>query len=280
MSGNHIDINNFLLLSKYLIITIHYKKQNNICFSLVTKHPDFYKSSEKYNFYDLIAKKQVYYNLDDIFEYYMQFADNINIKSIFDNTFKLNNSELKKHLEYNIEFAKKFNQIKTKEIRNITSKFKNKSLNEILEECSEVLFFTPKSTLKEEIIQEMKERKSLLLQAIDGGVIEKITSIFQIMDEDLLSNDPNVITNCKEKWKGVINFYVNKALTQLDKELEVSKIDNNYNDLKIEVTEIKNILKDSYNEIEIKEFKSPKDIASYWPDILMPSPLYVLKKSS
>jgi hypothetical protein len=280
MSGNHIDVNNFLLLSKYLIITIHYKKQNNICFSLVTKHPDFYKSSEKYNFYDLIAKKQVYFNLDDIFEYYMQFADSINIKSIFDNTFKLNNAELKKHLEYNIEFAKKFNQIKTKEIRNITSKFKNKSLNEILEECSEVLFFTPKSTLKEEIIQEMKERKSLLLQAIDGGVIEKITSIFQIMDEDLLSNDPNVITNCKEKWKGVINFYVNKALTQLDKELEVSKIDNNYNDLEIEVTEIKNILKDSYNEIEIKEFKSPKDIASYWPDILMPSPLYVLKKTS
>jgi hypothetical protein len=280
MSDNHIDIDNFLHLSEHLIITIHYKRQNNICFTLITKNPELYKPSKKYNFYDLILKKQVYYDINDIVEYYMQFADTINMKSVLENTIQTNNLELKKHLEYNVKFAKKFNQIKTNENKIITNKFKDKSLEEILEECSEVFFFTPKSTLKEEVIQEMKERKALLLQAIDGGVIEKITSIFQINDEDLLSNDYKVVAKCKEKWKGVIKFYVNKALTQLDKEIESSKTDKDYTDLQIEVTEIKNTLMNVCSEIETKEFNSPKDVASYWPDILMPCPLYVFKKNS
>lgn len=280
MNSDHIDVDNFLHLSKYLVVTIHYKRQNNICFALITKNPKFYKPSKKHNFYDLILEKQVYYDINDIVEYYMQFADTISIKSIFDNTMQSDNLELEKHLEYNVKFAKKFNQIKTKEIQAITNKFKDKSLNEITEECSEVLFFTPKSNLKEDIIHEMKERKSLLLQAIDGGVIEKITNIFQINDEDLLSNDHKVITNCREKWKGIIKFYADKAVVQLNEELEASKINNDYDDLQIEVTEIKNTLINACNEIETKQFECPRDIAGYWPDILMPCPLYVLKKSS
>jgi uncharacterized protein YjcR len=138
----------------------------------------------------------------------------------------------------------------------------------------------PQGAIKEEIIEEMKNRKAVLLQAIDGGVVEKITSIFEIDDKDLLSEDIVLITKCKEKWKGVIKFYVNKALSQLDEELKNSKIDSDYKDLYIEVEEIKNILSSSYDEIENKEFQSPKDVASYWPDILKPCPLYVLKTAT
>jgi len=53
----------------------------------------------------------------------------------------------------------------------------------------------------------------------------------------------------------------------------------NYNeDLQIEVTEIKKLLQEVSNEIDTKVFETPKDVASYWPDLLKPSPRYVFEK--
>jgi hypothetical protein len=125
----------------------------------------------------------------------------------------------------------------------------------------------------QDIIVECKQRKKFLLRTIDHGIFSKILALFEINDEDFIKQDVSLIAKCKKKWKDVIKFYINKAKLKLKEEVDSNKENT---DLIIEVTEISKILDDITNEIDLKEFKSPKDIAKYWPDILRPSPIYVI----
>jgi len=271
---NKEEISDLFLFSKYLAVIVQYHKNNNICFSIVTRNPNYYVENKNKNFYDFILKKQVTIDIDNIVYFYMQFSDLVDYGKIRKETLKLDDAELKKHFEYNIKFADMFNKIKAKEKREISRITKKMSINDLLTECSENLFFTPTASTKEGIVSEMKKRKEFLLQTIDGGIVEKITSIFDIKDEELFSTDKNIINKCKEKWKSCIVKYCDKAKKMLEEE---RKGEWNSEDLSIEIEEINNMLDITVKEFEEKPFTTPKEIASFWPDILKPAPKYVFK---
>jgi hypothetical protein len=268
------EINDLFLLSDYLAVIVHYHNNNNICFKIITRNPRFFKGKNKTNFYDFVHKKEIYLDIKEIEAFYMQFADKIKIGEIRKKIFNPGCVELEEHLEYNIKFADMFNNIMSKEVRNITKITKNMTEDDLRIECSENLFFTPISSTREKIIAEMKARKKFLLQTIDGGVVEKITSIFNIKDDEILSSDVKIINKCKANWKKCILFYCDKAKKMLEEE---RKGDWNSEDLLIEISEIHNMLDLVVKEFEEKQFLSPKEVASYWPDILKPAPIYVVQ---
>jgi len=261
--------------SKYLAVTILYPKDDCIAFSIVTKNPNFLKTPKKYNFYDFFLKKEINIKIENIVDFHFKFTEYVDTKKVNDDNLDLNDSLLKNHIDRTQAYVECFNKNKSKENRKITKFVNENEFPEIVDYCKEELYFYPKSTNKNDICKEMKKRKVFLMQTIDGGHISKLVSIFDIKDEDLLSKDLDVIKKCKEKWKDVIISYCNKAKKQLTAEIKEYKDDT---DLIIEVQEISKMLDQTVHEFEKKEFSSPKDIATFWPELLRPDPTYVIKR--
>lgn len=265
MSGFEFD-----KIVNFLAVKVFYPKDGEVCFTIVTKNKSYFKTSPKYNFYDLILNKRIF--LDNILNFEVLFSSHIPFYDIY-NDKKIDDSIIETQLEWNKKYIFELKKSNKREIILMTNKLKKMRLDDIIEYCYEVLFFKPTSFIREEIINECKLRKKFLLNTVDHGIFSKILALFEIKDEDFVKKDPLTITKCKKKWKSVIKFYVNKAKVKLKEELNSNKENP---DLLIEVAEISKILDDVVNEIDVKEFKSPKEIAAYWPDILRPSPIYVI----
>jgi hypothetical protein len=261
--------------SKYLAVTILYPKEDCIAFSIVTKNPNFLKNPYKYNFYDFFLKKEIKFKTENIVDFHFKFTEHVDTKKIHYNNLDLSDKLLKNHFDRTQAYIECFFKSKSREFRKITKYINKNEFSEIVDYCREELYFYPQSTNKKEICKEMKKRKAFLMQTIDGGHISKLVSIFDIKDEDLISKDKKIVKKCKEKWKDVILLYCNKAKKQLAAEIKESENDT---DLIIEVQEISKMLDQTIQEFEKKEFSTPKEIASFWPELLRPDPNYVIKR--
>jgi hypothetical protein len=263
---NSVEFNKIIDI---LAVKIFYPKDGEICFTIATRNKNYYKNN-KYNFFDLIENKHIF--LENVLNFEILFSSHIPFFNIYNNK-AIDSSIIETQIEWNIKYITELKKINKHETTLMCNKLKKMSFEDIVEYCYEVLFFKPSSTLKEDIIVECKQRKKFLLRTIDHGIFSKILALFEINDEDFIKQDVSLIAKCKKKWKDVIKFYINKAKLKLKEEVDNNKENT---DLIIEVTEISKILDDITNEIDLKEFKSPKDIAKYWPDILRPSPIYVI----
>ena len=261
----------FLKITNLLAVKVYFHNNSEVCTTIVTKSKKYFDETKKNNFFDLIKNKNVY--IEKILDYEILFCNHISIYNILNNK-KISQELIDEQFNWNCKYIEELKKNNKREMLHTTNILKKLSLNELYEYCSETLFFIPISVDHTGILNECKKRKKFLLTTVDHGVFSKILALFDINDEDFIKQDSVIIGKCKEKWKAVITYYINKAKHKLNKELEENKNDT---DLIVEVNEIKKILDDITTEIDVKVFKSPKEIASYWPELLRPAPLYVIE---
>jgi hypothetical protein len=261
----------FLKIANILAVKIYFHENSEVCATIVTRNKKYFVNTKKNNFFDLIRNKNIC--IPKILDYEILFCSHISMFELL-NDKNINQESIDEQFNWNFKYIKELKKSNRQEILNMTNILKKLSLNELHEYCRETLFFVPVSTVRADIINECKERKKFLLATVDHGIFSKILALFDINDEDFIRQDPAIVNKCKEKWKTVITYYINKAKYKLNKELEENKNDT---DLIVEVNEITKILDDITTEIDTKVFKSPKEIVSYWPELLRPAPLYVLE---
>jgi len=261
----------FLKIVNILAVKVIYHEGGEICSSIVTKNKKYFTLAKNKNFFDLIKNKSVY--LDKILDFEMLFCNHISISDLLNDKL-IDDKKILDHFEWNFKYIKELKKNYNRDLRNLKKQLNQLDLNEIKEYCNENLFFNPIYTEKVKIIKEALKRKKFLLTTIDHGIFTKILNIFDITDEDFLKRDIYLVDKCKNRWKAFIDVYVDKAKNKLKKELEENKEDS---DLTIEVEEIVKMLDVVSHEIENQKFETPRDVASYWPKLLMPAPFYVSK---
>jgi len=262
-------------LYKYVnifICCVEFIDEGEACVALVTRNKKYFNSFKNNTFYDFIRSKNIVLNKENFLNFKVMYFPNITTHDIFKGKYK--EADLNIHFNNNIALANKFKNQNKSVVRKKVKDWELLQPHELYEICIEELFFAPRSTVKSDMIIEMKKRLQFLSLTVDHGIISKLLAIFEIPEDKFLSNEKDVVRQCKEKWKGVIKFYVNKASNVLDKELST----NFSEDLQIEVSEIKKLLTEITDEIDSKHFETPKDVASYWPELLKPSPIYVFEK--
>jgi hypothetical protein len=263
----------FLKIVNLLAVKVTFHLNGEVCTTIVTKNSKYFIPNKNNNFFDLIKKKNIY--IDKILAYEMLFCNHISMPDLLNDKF-IDDKKIQDHFEWNFNCILEHKKNIKREMFRLTKEIKNLTLSELLDYCNDSLFFTPTKQTREDILVEIKNRKKFLLTTVDHGIFTKLLNVFEIADEDFLKNDSLLVVKCKEKWKNKIKNYINKAKCKLNKELEENKDDT---DLVLEVEEISKILDNIEVEFEEKEFKSPKEIASYWPDLLKPTPIYVLENN-
>lgn len=261
----------FLKIANTLAVKIFFHHNSEVCTTIVTKNKKYFVETKKNNFFDLIKNKNIY--IDKVLDYEILFCSHISMYHLL-NDKEINQQSIDEQFNWNYKYIEELKKSNRRETLYMINTLKSLSLDELYEYCSEKLFFLPISSDRNIIIKECKERKKFLLTTVDHGVFSKILALFDINEEDFIKQDPIIVGKCKEKWKGVITYYVNKAKRALSKELEENKDDT---DLLVEVNEITKLLDSIPADIDIKSFASPKEIASYWPELLNPPPIYVLE---
>jgi len=260
--------------SKFYICLVEYFDKNELVFSFVTRSSKYYSESSNYEFFDLIKNKNI--NIDNLLNFRILFPTKTPSYYIFNGEF--NHSELDEHYKNCEEFIAEHIKLNKKAVNENFKRWKEMEFFDLKEECIEKLFFVPESSDREKLLKEMKARLKYLQTVVDGGVTSKLLSILEITEDKLYTNDIRVIEDCKKKWKGVIAFYANKAFKQLDEEIKNETSKEEQIDLNIEVKEIKNLIIEMSNEIDDKKFDTPLEVASFWPTLLRPSPVYVLNQ--
>jgi hypothetical protein len=79
---------------------------------------------------------------------------------------------------------------------------------------------------------------------------------------------------CQETWVGVIKWYRNRALKQLDIEFNMS-LEQSDTDGVEEIGHIKKMLRDLPQDINIKQYDTVPKLISFWPTLLLPAPDFV-----
>jgi len=260
--------------AEFYICMVEYFDGIEPVFTFVTRVPKYYSNNEKYEFYDLIKNKNV--NLDNILNFKIYFSPKTPSFYVFNK--KIDNKELDEHYKNCEEFIHEFVTQNKKKLNESFNSWKNMEYFDLKEECIERLFFIPESSDREKLLKEMKNRLKYLQTVVDGGVISKLLSILEISEDKLYVEDKGIVNSCKEKWKGVIKFYANKAFKQLDEEIKNITHKEDKNDMLIESQEIKKMIVEMCDEINTKEFKTPQEVVGFWPALLKPSPVYVIEK--
>jgi hypothetical protein len=272
-----MDIQERLLkYAEYYACYVHYFDGEEVVITFLTRNQRFYTPCDEYNFYDMYKRKNVLIKTALSFEVWFV-PPNLNGYLLFNNMFK--QTDLDSHFKNTLDCIEFIYKKTKQESQKLIKRWKTMSFYDLKEECYEKLFFEPKSQTTPELIKEMKDRQEYLNTTVDGGIISKVLAVMEIPEQELYLENTNIVESCKKKWKSVISFYAQKAKNQLDMELEDAKKTNDISvsDLTVEVTEIKKVLDDVTDEIDKMAFKTPNEIASFWPDLLKPSPIYVLK---
>jgi len=262
----------FLKIVNLLAVKITFHLNGEICTTIVTKNKKYFIPSKNNNFFDLIKKKNIY--MDEILDYEMLFCNHISMPDLL-NDKCIDDTKIQDHFDWNFNCIQEHKKNIKREMLRLTKKIKSLTLSELMDYCNDSLFFTPINKTREDILAEIKNRKKFLLTTVDHGIFNKLLSVLEITDEDFLKNDSRLVEKCKSKWKSLINVYIDKAKQKLNDELRDS--DDN-SDLQIEITEITKTLDEINIDIENKSFETPKDVASFWPELLRPAPIYALTK--
>jgi hypothetical protein len=265
------ELDQLFKYSKFYICLTTYFDGKEVVYGFLTRVKKFYKENNKYNFYDMYRRKNV--KIDNVLKFEVLFSpQKINSFHVFSGEF--DPKDLEPHYTNNQEFINDIKDRHKKEIDTEYEKWKTMDYYSLKEECYEKLFFDPNISDRPEMLKKMKQRKEYLLTTVDEGRLSKILAILEITEDKLYENNAQLVESCKNKWKGVISFYAQKAYASLDKELNNIENKEELPDLQIEVGEIKQMLDDMCSEIENKEFATPIDVVEYWPELLKPAPIY------
>jgi hypothetical protein len=262
----------FLKIVNLLAVKITFHYNGEVCTTIVTKNKKYFIPNKNNNFFDLIKKKNIY--IDEILDYEILFCNHISMPDLL-NDKSIDEKKIQEHFEWNFNCIQEHQKNIKREMFRLTKKIKNLTLSELVDYCNDTLFFIPINKTREDILVEIKNRKKFLLTTVDNGIFTKLLSVFEIADEDFLKNDSCLVEKCKNKWKALINVYIDKAKQKLNDELQDSG-DNT--DLQIEITEITKTLDEINIDIENKSFETPKDVACFWPELLRPAPIYALTR--
>jgi hypothetical protein len=203
----------FLKIANILAVKVYFHNNSEICTTIVTKNKKYFDVTKKNNFFDLIKNKNIL--IDKILDYEILFCSHISMFDLLNNK-KINQESIDEQFNWNFKYIAELKKSNRREILHTTTALKKLSLNELHEYCRETLFFIPVGVEHTTIIDECKERKKFLLTTVDHGVFSKILALFDINDEDFIKQDPVIVSKCKEKWKAVITYYINKAKHKLN----------------------------------------------------------------
>ena len=280
------------LLKAGFLIDIHHKdKENDIVKHTYVldgkwlKKLNIYKNISENDFYDVVLKKKI--NLDKfnvLMVEYPYCPKGVNVFDVYsDKDFSLDN-----HKTYIKELKKEILHIKNilKDIRK--EHFLNfKKLTKKDAYDFYILRFYPKKIKKDQNV--LKEIKKDILQKFfiskvdsnydEGNMEYKLSTIEALKMFGVLKRNENTadieFINClKRKWYQLIETQKKDILNNIKKtdisflsQNEKKEFDLEYNEYKKELNQItKNCLDD---------FKTPKDIVSYWPIALQPQPCFV-----
>lgn len=92
----------------------------------------------------------------------------------------------------------------------------------------------------------------------------------------LLNDDSQeTMIKCVNIWKQKIQQHALDSIKNLTEEEEAIKIHGNEQDLE-ELAYIKELISNVVDEVDFSQFKTPKQLFSFWPSLLLPAPNYVV----
>jgi len=100
--------------------------------------------------------------------------------------------------------------------------------------------------------------------------------VMQIPIKELDNNSPEIMSKVINIWKDKIIEYSNKSLGLLNEEEEVLKKENKQDELQ-ELDFIKGLINNLLSEIDFSTYKTPRELASFWPALLLPAPPFVVQ---
>jgi hypothetical protein len=100
--------------------------------------------------------------------------------------------------------------------------------------------------------------------------------VMQVPIKELDNSSPEIMDNAINIWKEKIKEYSCKSLGLLAEEEEILKKENKIEELQ-EINFIKDLITNILNETSFSEFKTPRQLASFWPSLLLPAPPFVVQ---
>jgi hypothetical protein len=91
----------------------------------------------------------------------------------------------------------------------------------------------------------------------------------------LNDSSEDIMTKCINIWKQKIQQHALDSIKNLTEEEEAIKTHGNEQDLE-ELTYIKELITNVVDEVDFSQFKTPKQLFSFWPSLLLPAPNYVV----
>jgi hypothetical protein len=102
--------------------------------------------------------------------------------------------------------------------------------------------------------------------------------VMQVPIKELDSTSSEIMSGAINIWKEKIKEHSNISLGALLEEEEILKKENRIEELK-ELEFIKSLISEILNEIDFNAFKTPRELASFWPSLLLPAPPFVVYKN-
>lgn len=91
----------------------------------------------------------------------------------------------------------------------------------------------------------------------------------------LTDTSEETMQKCIDTWKQCIQQHALDSIKTLTEEEEAIKSHGNEQDLE-ELAYIKELIANVVNEVDFSQFKTPKQLFSFWPSLLLPAPNYVV----
>ena len=102
--------------------------------------------------------------------------------------------------------------------------------------------------------------------------------VMQVPIKELDSTSSEIMGGAINIWKEKIKEHSNISLGALLEEEEILKKENRIEELK-ELEFIKGLITEILNEIDFNTLKTPRELASFWPSLLLPAPPFVVYKN-
>ena len=125
----------------------------------------------------------------------------------------------------------------------------------------------------EEITQKYSEFNASLNEFV---TYVSACEVMQVPIKEIDNPAPEIMHNAINIWKEKIKEYSSKSLGLLAEEEEILKKENKIEELQ-EINFIKDLITNILNETSFSEFKTPRQLASFWPSLLLPAPPFVVQ---
>ena len=117
-------------------------------------------------------------------------------------------------------------------------------------------------------MQDWRAEKSQLQCFVDMSVALDLPKCVVSLAQ--LETETN-IEQVKKKWIEIIHEHRDKAIKVLDNELQIAN-DENDTEAIDEIKLVKELMKDSVNDVDLSQLTTVKDVLLYWPPLLLPAP--------